>query len=146
MNLSTKRAWFLLACAAVLGIAAVFMFGHCLRRDGLPEPVSTALSRIESLPLGIRQRDIFPLLGLAKADCEMLDYRFQDGKSGLTWSRYQMGSTAFVLECESRIKPYGLEDDVEAGVLQSALIRQRFHDSHGEVRYASLMPMWPKKK
>lgn len=107
-----------------------------------PMQVYTAVSRMETLKLGVLQKDVFSLLGISKDDCTIIDERIEDGKSGLMWTRYQLGATAFVLECQSRVKPFGVEDDAEVGVLRSACVRWRVHDEKGDVRYITLMPRW----
>lgn len=144
MNVFLQRACsIIMACVVLLSVMGGLGCSHFQRRNEPPALVSDALSRIKTLRPGVFQRDLFALLGLPKAELTIVDERIQDGKSGLMWTRYQIGSTEFVLECLSRVKPYGLEDDAEAGVLQEVLIRQRVHDSKQEVHYVNLMSPWP---
>ena len=104
-----------------------------------PPDVANALNRIESIPSGMLQKDIFQFLGLCIPQ-EGPSREWMEGRSGRTWSRYRIG-TEFALECESQIRPAS-DDDVASGILLTVTLRRIEKMPDGSIQYISLTPRW----
>lgn len=107
---------------AVLLLIAFSGLCNCsLHTAPYPTEIGRALERIDTIPDGMVQRDVFDYLGLKKPISGREDDSIE-GRTGITWSRYKI-HPLFVLECESKIRPLS-GVDFEDGTLLSATIRK----------------------